>query len=323
MSEKDWRPYTAELDQLVHQLWISPDMPRGPLLRRLSAIYDGYRRDAHPSLTRSDLPLLSFLEYLFFMAGGPYSAGFDQYAAIITRVLSLSSRIRAMLDQSAPHAIANMVLFRRGQLKMEIADPYELAALLRYWEGFGLQRVEPGDVCAAVLEKPSVARKIREGNPHILARLQEVFPGFTDRINGDIFLPAGQGPAHAGPSPDATRRYEQLLDRYRETGVDLPELIRIQERKTVRSGRVRNGFLSYLLRKKHGFSCQLCPVCGPGPDPGDVDVHHIIPVSEGGPDTEENMLVTCRYHHRLIHEGRITVRRGEEGEIEWEEGSKG
>lgn len=38
-----------------------------------------------------------------------------------------------------------------------------------------------------------------------------------------------------------------------------------------------------------------------------VDVHHIIPWSEGGPHTLENLLTLCELHHTHHHEGRIRI----------------
>ena len=33
------------------------------------------------------------------------------------------------------------------------------------------------------------------------------------------------------------------------------------------------------------------------------DVHHLIPWSEGGPTSLDNLVLLCRHHHTLIHEG--------------------
>ena len=32
------------------------------------------------------------------------------------------------------------------------------------------------------------------------------------------------------------------------------------------------------------------------------DVHHLLPVNEGGPTNERNLALVCRFHHRLIHQ---------------------
>lgn len=36
---------------------------------------------------------------------------------------------------------------------------------------------------------------------------------------------------------------------------------------------------------------------------GWCDVHHLIPWSEGGPTSLENLVMLCRHHHTLVHEG--------------------
>jgi hypothetical protein len=44
-----------------------------------------------------------------------------------------------------------------------------------------------------------------------------------------------------------------------------------------------------------------------------VDVHHIIPRSEGGPNTAENLLTLCSTHHRATHRGQLIIELESEG----------
>jgi hypothetical protein len=48
-----------------------------------------------------------------------------------------------------------------------------------------------------------------------------------------------------------------------------------------------------------------------------LDAHHIKPWREGGETKLSNLVRLCRTHHRLVHEGEWTVRRGSEGDIEF------
>jgi HNH endonuclease len=51
-------------------------------------------------------------------------------------------------------------------------------------------------------------------------------------------------------------------------------------------------------------SMHLCNVCR---EPG-VIVHHVIPVEEGGPSNEENLIVLCPNHHNQAHSKTILVK---------------
>ena len=41
--------------------------------------------------------------------------------------------------------------------------------------------------------------------------------------------------------------------------------------------------------------------------------HHIVPLSEGGVDTEENTIYLCPNHHLLAHKGLIKLPKGKKG----------
>ena len=55
------------------------------------------------------------------------------------------------------------------------------------------------------------------------------------------------------------------------------------------------------IRCKHP-SKKLDPINGK-----QLDVHHRIPVREGGPDTDDNLVSLCRRCHNLVEHGRATI----------------
>ena len=61
------------------------------------------------------------------------------------------------------------------------------------------------------------------------------------------------------------------------------------------------------LRDKH---CSF-----PGCSSDRADAHHIRWRSKGGPTTLDNLILLCRFHHRLVHEYGYQVCRGPDGEI--------
>lgn len=49
-------------------------------------------------------------------------------------------------------------------------------------------------------------------------------------------------------------------------------------------------------RKMQSLPCQIC-----GWEEATRDLHHIIPVSKGGKNVENNIIAVCPNHHRMIH----------------------
>lgn len=52
-----------------------------------------------------------------------------------------------------------------------------------------------------------------------------------------------------------------------------------------------------LIASKH--QCSICQA-------NTIDVHHIIPVEDGGTNDLENLMVVCPNHHRQYHQGKFT-----------------
>jgi|GEM_PF-384273 5-methylcytosine-specific restriction protein A len=76
------------------------------------------------------------------------------------------------------------------------------------------------------------------------------------------------------------------------------------ERRIVRSQvQTRDAFVAEYARKRANGICQLCEQPAPfrvGDTPF-LEVHHVIPLSENGPDTIENTVALCPNCHRRMH----------------------
>jgi hypothetical protein len=59
--------------------------------------------------------------------------------------------------------------------------------------------------------------------------------------------------------------------------------------------------LACLLRDR--FTCQYCKKRN-----GKLEVHHILPKSEGGKDTISNLVTLCSTHHKALHKGKIKLK---------------
>jgi len=53
----------------------------------------------------------------------------------------------------------------------------------------------------------------------------------------------------------------------------------------------------------------------PGCDARRCDAHHVVHWAEGGPTALDNLILLCRRHHTLAHEGRFSVERTTDGDI--------
>lgn len=61
-----------------------------------------------------------------------------------------------------------------------------------------------------------------------------------------------------------------------------------------------------LLKNKKG----ICEICGKRTQ---TEKHHIKSKGSGGDDIEENLIEVCRICHRLIHDGKIDIRKEKKG----------
>jgi len=63
---------------------------------------------------------------------------------------------------------------------------------------------------------------------------------------------------------------------------------------------IRNIVVSSYLKKLYDYTCQICRTrLDVEPNAAYAEAHHIIPLSEGGADTPDNIIVLCPNHHVL------------------------
>ena len=60
------------------------------------------------------------------------------------------------------------------------------------------------------------------------------------------------------------------------------------------------------VRKRSGGRCEYCGKLGFETKNGGIylETHHVVPLSEGGPDVEANVIALCPDHHRQAHHAR-------------------
>jgi predicted restriction endonuclease len=59
--------------------------------------------------------------------------------------------------------------------------------------------------------------------------------------------------------------------------------------------------MKQLYKQLQHLPCEIC-----GWKEATRDIHHILPVSEGGTNELSNLIVLCPNHHRMIHRGLIS-----------------
>jgi len=65
---------------------------------------------------------------------------FQKLVEVMKTILELYPLIRSLLNGLANHALTNMVLNGRGNLKFKICDRYELMKVLKAWQYIGLKQ---------------------------------------------------------------------------------------------------------------------------------------------------------------------------------------
>jgi hypothetical protein len=66
--------------------------------------------------------------------------------------------------------------------------------------------------------------------------------------------------------------------------------------------KTRRGFavIRGAIRERDGNCCRICGA------PGYLEVHHIVPVAQGGTNEAINLIALCQDHHRAVHRGEFT-----------------
>jgi hypothetical protein len=307
MAELNWRNHQEGFTDLADLLISGDFFAISTLPARITRICEN-DPSSGKQILGVDSSILAFLEYLFFRAEGPYSPDFVSSAHLIRLLCQSSPSLGNLLNLNSADAIGNMILNKRGRLKFAIADHLELLLLLEWWPRFGLNPVSLRQVFETVIQKNDVNRRLSVQDPVIILRLLEVFPIYRHEFCPDDLsledLKMRQNEISPLPSH---RRYHQLLGKYLKQGMSICDVIRQEEKRILPIQVSRNTFLSYLVKKMHQDTCQICSISGMSLSGSEITVHHIIPLSEGGCDIARNMLVVCLSHHRAIHAGEIIV----------------
>jgi len=306
MKRLSWQPYKKIFQEITEIISINEEDIE-PFLS--SSLNECTRHDPSGNLEILGVSasLIAYLEYLFHEAEGPYSQNFKYYADVITKVFMNNFNLRDFININSADTLANMILNRRGKLKFLIADQFELFITLQLWKQSGLIPVYSEDVLDAVLNKPTIRDRIEHGDPELIIRLIDVFPGHHNEINPHNLTREELINTHALlVPPPSERRYKQVLNSALLEGKDLRTQIKNEEHRVLPMQMRRNRFLAFLVREYYHNACQICSLIGETLK-NRTSVHHIIPLSEGGKDTADNMFVTCKYHHQQIHAGDIRL----------------
>jgi len=288
--------HIEEMDKLATEIYEAQNFSAINLIERLTQIFgEGYKK------LGADIRIIVFIEYCFFKAGGPYSQKFKYYSKIVSKVLRLSPEWLKMLNKTADAAIANMVLNVRGKLKFKISDKYELRLVLDMWKKMGLKPRSIESVFNAVMHKWSVVADLTEKNIYLLALLKQVFPLYEE-----CYLP-NQMDLSKAIYEHQRKRFDSLITEYKNQNLSLNEMIQRENSRIMPTGIKRNNFLSYLLKNKHKFRCQMCRLIKSSSKSRFFESHHIVPIEQGGVDHSSNMIVLCKKHHSEAHSGSLEI----------------
>ncbi|MBD3255480.1 MAG: hypothetical protein GF383_10325 [Candidatus Lokiarchaeota archaeon] len=104
---------------------------------------------------------------------------------------------------------------------------------------------------------------------------------------------------------DKTHDVNDIYLRYLKQGLSLDQMINIEDSRKLPRKLNRNVVLSFLVKKKANFQCQICKVLGTDKQDSRIEAHHKIPLSQGGKDISTNLIVLCHKHHKQIHQGTL------------------
>ena len=299
----NWRPHEAELQILSDDL-IEGRVSYDIIKERLASLFGPAKK-----ILGVDARLRAFLEFLFMKSQGPYSPYFMKYSHIILMIIRRSRPLRHNLNESGAHTIGNMILNGRGHWKFVISDFNELSSILEFWLQCGLHPQTPRTIFDAILNKNEIRFRIERLDGTLLVRLANIFPMFEN----EIFPPDMDINCLRKKEPEPFKKYYlNIIQDYYSQGKSIDDII---DRENQRSGETlvyRNQFLTFLVKTRHNFQCQICAAGDPAADPLGIEVHHIIRLADRGKDHSGNMIVTCDYHHKQIHNGKIIIEKENE-----------
>ena len=81
-----------------------------------------------------------------------------------------------------------------------------------------------------------------------------------------------------------------------------PEMLKnISEEKMVQLVKRYKSIVN-MLKQKHGYKCQICGQSFQmDNEKYYCEAHHLIPISEDGSQSPENVIILCANHHRMFH----------------------
>jgi hypothetical protein len=297
-----WQHYQTELQNLCEDL-IDKRETYDAIRKRLELIFGPAGK-----ILGVDARLLAFLEFLYTRSQGPYSPYFLKNSRLIQVIIRRSAPLRNMLNASGAHALGNMILDGRGNLNFKISDFNEFTYVLDFWENCGLEVQTPRSVFEAILNKKGVRERIERQDGALLIRLSNIFPMFEKEIiPSDVDL----NQIKERVQEPFREYFDSIIQDYLSQGKSIDDIIEIENARAGKSLAKRNQFLSYLVKRRHNFECQICAAGDLAKIPSFIQVHHIVRLSDDGEDHSRNMIVTCNYHHEEIHKGRITLEKGE------------
>jgi 5-methylcytosine-specific restriction protein A len=199
-----------------------------------------------------------------------------QFAAALDRVSSdptKDSKVRQRAAQQAPRA-------------------YEFDRLLQH----AYRGRKPVRVVVVDGIQPEVSELGHESS-HVRTRLLDSASWFVhayDVDSGRIRVVRGQPALEVEPNPIGTKFVDQIHL------PDPPEKISTSGSAYVRSEQVR----AIALDRANG-RCERCKQPGFKTAKGPIflETHHVVPLSEGGPDEEWNVVAICANDHREAHHG--------------------
>lgn len=294
-SPLNWRRFAEHLETAVSELIEGRNLNKSWFNNLLSPL--GSRKN----IFGVDRRCLALFEYCMARAENPRASQFEVYIYAGFLVLAMHPPLKRLLNLKASHSLANMVLGARGRFKVKIFTHEDLQKMLEVWKLMGLDPVPVDEVFSAILEKPKFWVQIVHHNPYLLARLKAVFPQRSEFwIPEDLDLSVPYAVEHS--------EFLDLLEDQLANGQTLDELIKMEEQRHKPVGVERNSFLAFLVKRKYNFTCMLCLHDPPPFETGsEVQLHHVVPLGQGGLDLSENMVVLCRYHHQKTHGGKIKL----------------
>ncbi|MDE0156497.1 MAG: HNH endonuclease [Gammaproteobacteria bacterium] len=106
------------------------------------------------------------------------------------------------------------------------------------------------------------------------------------------------------------RKIKESHGSHRPIGIDKPEKVKQIVVRYARSPQVQ----AYVLNRA-GNACELCSNQAPFvKEDGTpfLEIHHIVQLSQGGPDTSENTVALCPNCHRHLHYGKDQKKKEQE-----------